>query len=118
MKWINEIINTNFGSTRLDIQKYARILNMMVHFELNNISLLKYNAEACKRFFRKKKILFAAEEILLQLFLKIHLLTAREYSAMFTSTLAKWQVLDEAKLTQIDDYLDISGWLKKGHMPK
>lgn len=118
LKWINEIINTNFGSTRLDIQKYARILNMMVHFELNNISLLKYNAEACKRFIRKKKILFAAEEILLQLFLKIHLLTAREYSAMFTSTLAKWQVLDEAKRTQIDDYLDISGWLKKGHMPK
>jgi hypothetical protein len=38
--WVNEIMNSKFGNKREDIQSYARILNLMVHFE-------HYGVEIC-----------------------------------------------------------------------
>jgi hypothetical protein len=113
LKWINEIINTNFGSIRLDIQKYTRILNLIVHFELGNISLLQYATDSSKRFLKKNKIVFQAEELLLQLFSKIVHLDNEKYSATFKTSLVEWQALDQGKRAQIEDYVDVSGWLKE-----
>jgi len=113
LKWINEIINANFGSIRLDIQKYTRILNLMVHFELGNTSLLQYATDSSKRFLKKNKILFPAEELLLQLFSKLDQLQIEKHSVIFKNSLAAWQSLDHAKRTQIEDYVDISAWLKE-----
>jgi tetratricopeptide (TPR) repeat protein len=113
LKWINEIINTNFGSIRLDIQKYTRILILSVHFELGNISLLQYATDSSKRFLKKNKIVFQAEELLLQLFSKIVHLDNEKYSATFKTSLVEWQALDQGKRAQIEDYVDVSGWLKE-----
>ncbi len=113
LKWVNEIINTNFGTVRLDIQKYTRILNMMIHFELGNITLLRYAVDSSKRFLKKNKVLFPAEELLLQHFLKIEQLNHEKYSATFIASLNEWQALDQAKRMQIEDYVDVSGWLKE-----
>jgi hypothetical protein len=86
---------------------------MMIHFELGNITLLRYAVESSKRFLKKNKILFPAEELLLQLFLKIYQTDSGKYSTTFRASLDEWQALDEAKRAQIGDYVDVSGCLKE-----
>jgi hypothetical protein len=88
----------------------------MVHFELGNTSLLQYATDSSKRFLKKNKILFPAEELLLQLFSKIDQLQNEKHSAIFKNSLAAWQSLDHAKRTQIEDYVDISAWLKENQI--
>jgi len=36
-----------------------------------------------------------------------------KYSATFKTSLVEWQALDQGKRAQIEDYVDVSGWLKE-----
>ena len=55
MKYVNEITNTRFGESIHDLERYARLLNLMIHLELDNIIVLKYAVEGCRRFLTKSK---------------------------------------------------------------
>lgn len=113
LKWINEILNTNFGTFRLDVQKYARILNMMIHFELGNITLFKYTVDGCKTFLKKKRLLFAEEQLLLQLCLSLYRAAPPDYKNVFQFTLHAWQQVEIGRRNEIEDYIDVSAWLKR-----
>lgn len=50
LHWVDMILNERFEKARMDIQCYARILNLMVHFELNNILVLRYALDTVVEF--------------------------------------------------------------------
>jgi hypothetical protein len=111
LKWINAIMNTNFSDIRSDIQAYTRILNLVVHFELDNIIVLRYAVDACRRFLKKNKSLNAYEETVLLLFSKLGRGIRREYKTIFKETFKSlFETLNPQKESHLD-YLDLKTWM-------
>ncbi|MFK8006736.1 MAG: hypothetical protein AB8H03_10205 [Saprospiraceae bacterium] len=118
LKWVNEIIQTPFKNYRKDLQSYARVLNLMIHFELGNIIVLKYAVENCRRFlkksidFRGQPTVLPFAKVLLHFFSKICNAPHSHYSQLFEKL--KMDLVDaEPQILNDDilDYLDIKSWL-------
>jgi hypothetical protein len=62
---INRLLNEYSKELRYDIQSAVRILNLILHYELGNTSLLEYNAVSTYRFLYKSKRLYKLENIVL-----------------------------------------------------
>jgi hypothetical protein len=62
---INKLLNEYQKELRYDIQSAARILNLILHYELKNTMLLEYNAVSTYRFLYKSKRLYKLEAIIL-----------------------------------------------------
>ena len=110
LHWLNEIINSNFGNVREDIQCYARILNLIVHFELNNIIVLRYAVDSCRRFLKKRRIDNNSVNEILSLFSKLSQAFPLEYQAILKKSYAKFLHSDSREL---QDFIDIKGWLEE-----
>jgi tetratricopeptide (TPR) repeat protein len=110
LRWLNEIINVNFGDTRKDIQCYARILNLMVHFELKNIIVLRYALDSCRRFLKKKRVEITSEKKLLTLFSKLCHAHPDEYPTIVKKAYGD---IFPAGSGQTQDYIDIKGWIEE-----
>lgn len=118
LKWVNEIIQTPYKNYRKDLQSYSRILNLMIHFELGNIIVLKYAVENCRRFLRKPTEFRGTQhvlpfaKVLLHFFAKIcnapHATYQEHFQRLEKDLLeSEPRILDE----NILDYLDIKSWL-------
>ncbi|WP_257669961.1 hypothetical protein [Parapedobacter tibetensis] len=110
LRWLNEILNSNFVNIREDIQSYARILNIIVHFELNNIIVLRYAVDSCRRFLKKKSTEISSGKKLLNLFSKLSHAYPEEYQAIFKKAHTE---LFPPHFRQTQDYIDIKGWLEE-----
>jgi len=63
--WLNKLLNETDLEVRQDIHCFARILNLITHFELENLDLLKYQVKSTYRFLYKRKRLYKFETIIL-----------------------------------------------------
>lgn len=105
LREVNEIINGDFGQERSDLQCTARLLNLVIHFELGNILVLRYAVDSAERFLLKHKALQANEKVLLGLFKKLSRGNRREYFQLFGSA--------SGRLRQpAYDYFDFKGWVE------
>lgn len=71
LKHINEINNSNFDESRQDLYRYAKICNLIVHYELNNVDYLIYSYKSTLRFFRLIDYPFQYETTFLKYFKNI-----------------------------------------------
>ncbi len=53
--YLNRIINLKAGHLREDIQSYSRLMHLLAHYELRNLSLLEYLEKSVSRFLEKMK---------------------------------------------------------------
>lgn len=51
--WLNKVLNDNEPTLRQDIFTYARLFNLVVHYELGNYDLLEYIVRSTQRFLSK-----------------------------------------------------------------
>jgi hypothetical protein len=63
--WINKILNDNEKILRQDLYAYARIINLIVHFELKNFDLIEYLIKSTQRFLNKKNRDFELEKLII-----------------------------------------------------
>jgi tetratricopeptide (TPR) repeat protein len=52
--WLNKVLNDNEPTLRQDIFTYARLFNLVVHYELGNFDLLEYIVRSTQRFLNKR----------------------------------------------------------------
>lgn len=71
LKWLNDIINDKGLNIREDIQCFARILNLMVHYELKNYDLIDYTIKSTRRYLSNKNKLNKFELIILSYIRKL-----------------------------------------------
>ncbi|MEM7107697.1 MAG: hypothetical protein AAF519_05675 [Bacteroidota bacterium] len=116
---INKILNTNFGDERTDLQTYARFLFLMIHFELGNITLLRYAVDNTRRFLKKRRgAPFSFEKELLKFFSKLSLSPRHKYPSLFEKlSVTLFRHHTEDQRSNILDYLDFESWLAK-HLDK
>ena len=61
LKWINELINNNYGNVRMDLQCMSRIMNIVIHYELGNHDFISSLVRSTKRFLTKVERKFKVE---------------------------------------------------------
>lgn len=63
--YLNKIINEKNQSIRVEILSWARIMNLIIHYELGNQELLEYSVGSVYRFLTKKQNLYKTEKCIL-----------------------------------------------------
>ncbi len=55
LQWLNRVLNDNEPNLRQDLYSYARLFNLIVHFELGNYDLLEYIIKSTFRYLSKRQ---------------------------------------------------------------
>jgi hypothetical protein len=66
LEWVNRILNEPRTELRTDLQSVARIMNLIIHFELGNWELLEYGLKSATRFLANRDRLFMFEKTILK----------------------------------------------------
>lgn len=88
LHWTNRILHDERSEHRVDLQQFARIIFLLIHFELGNADLLEYRVPATQTWTKKKGKENGLTQIILP-FLSSYLVRPAE-----ESTAALWQDLD------------------------
>lgn len=113
LKYANEMISGNFGNTREEIQGYSRLLTLIAHYELQNITVLKYAVDSTRRYLKKKRTLEPFEVKLLKLFSQLCTYPRSEHQDLFVKAHATiFNEMDDAKINHILDYLNFTRWFE------
>lgn len=111
LHWVSMILGKNFGSVRDDIQIYARLMNLMVHFDLGNIIVLRYAVDSCRRFLKKKKQLSPQLAEILRFFGKLSHAPLAEHKSLFEEMNRSLAGVDHDHFLA-EDYLDLRQWIR------
>lgn len=67
LQWINGILNESKIDQKQDIYCFAQLINLILHFELNNSRFLPYAIHSVKRYFKNRDCNYKFEELFLKL---------------------------------------------------
>ena len=68
LKEINTILNDFKVDDRPDLFHFARLMNLIIHFELENVSLIPYLHKSTENFFKKNNSLYPFENLIMKFF--------------------------------------------------
>ncbi|MFN0030898.1 MAG: hypothetical protein ACKVOR_01920 [Flavobacteriales bacterium] len=63
--WINKVLNDNENVLRQDLYSYARLFNLVIHYELGNNDLLEYTLKSTARYLQKRERDFPIEKLIM-----------------------------------------------------
>lgn len=69
--WINKVLNDNENELRQDLYSYARLFNLVIHYELGNHDLLEYTIKSTNRYLQKKMRAFPIERLIMDQFKRL-----------------------------------------------
>lgn len=110
--YLNKIINFSIGHLREDIQCFARILNLIAHYELGHYNLLEHLVKSVYRFLRKMEELNAVQQEIIK-FLRRNLhLNPQNLNDAFLRLRSRLEPLESSPVERRSFlYLDIISWL-------
>lgn len=113
ISYLNKIINYPDPRLREDIHCFARILNLIAHFELGNQTLIEYQARSTYRFIRKMNDLNSVQEEILKFLRNLSSTNTQDLKKEFTSLRDKLLKIQEKPYQRRAFlYLDIISWLE------
>ncbi len=113
IKYLNYIIQFREPALRQDIQSFARILNLIAHFEIGNDELVEYQIKSVYRFLLKLGDLQAVQVEILNFLRKLPILDPKELIRAFRVLHGKLTRISQTKYEQRPFlYLDIISWLE------
>ncbi|MCB0761936.1 MAG: hypothetical protein KDC12_10475, partial [Flavobacteriales bacterium] len=65
--WINKVLNDNENTLRQDLYSYARLFNLVIHFELGNFDLLEYITKSTQRYLHKRQRDYEFEKMVIDM---------------------------------------------------
>lgn len=71
LSWLNKVLNDNENDLRQDIYSYARLFNLVIHYELGNHDLLEYTIKSTSRYLQKRMRDFPMEKLIIEQFKKL-----------------------------------------------
>jgi hypothetical protein len=113
IKYLNIVINNTDIELRSDIQCYARILNLITHFEMNNYDLIEYLVKNTYRFLSKMQNLHLVQKEILMFLRKLPSTPQNKLNDAFKTLLMKLKLLQNDPFEKRPFlYLDIISWLE------
>lgn len=67
LSWINKVLNESKIDQKQEIFCFAQLINLILHFELNNDRFLPYAINSTKRYLKNRNRIYAFEELFLKL---------------------------------------------------
>lgn len=113
--YLNQIIHTNDGEHHLkqDVQCFARILNLVAHYELENDELVDYQLKSTYRFLIKYKDLQLVQQEIIDFIKKSVYMNRKEMTEPFKDLRNKLiAILDDPYERRPLLYLDLISWLE------
>lgn len=114
LKVINKLLNEYQKELRYDVQSSVRILNLILHFELQNSQLMEYNAISAYRFLYKSKRLYKLEKVILDFIRKKmnHIYTPKDQLEAFIELRKEFlELADHPYEKKAFEYFDYISWL-------
>lgn len=69
--WINKVLNDNENTLRQDVYSYARLFNLVIHYELGNYDLLEYISKSTQRYLTKRQRDYELEKLVIECIRKL-----------------------------------------------
>jgi len=66
LPWINLLLNRPRSEVRIDLQCFARLLNLVIHYDLGNKDLVEHECKSAYRFIHKRNRLYEVERRVLR----------------------------------------------------
>lgn len=114
--YLNKIINESQANVRTDVHCFARIVSLIVHYELGNNDLLEYTIRSTYRFLYTRKRLYKFETLILQ-FMRKHMGSRHTDEKKLMAGFKKLiEEIEELKSNPFEKkalhYFDFISWLK------
>lgn len=112
--WLNKVLNDNEPTLRQDIFTYARLFNLVVHYELGNFDLLEYIVRSTQRFLNKRQRAYQVEVTLIDTIKKLARATDPEVkSATFLDLRARLlELFKDPNESMVLKYFDVMAWVE------
>lgn len=111
--YLNLILQMKEQSIREDIQSFARILNLIAHFELGNDDLLEYQVKSVYRYLSKMGDLQGVQKEILDFIRNLSRVNPSDLKRAFKQLLHKLTKLSQSNYEKRPFlYLDIISWLE------
>ncbi len=111
---INDIVNNKDSEQIQDIYRFSRIIQLLIHFELGNYTLLKSLVPSTVRILKIKNRLFQTETIMLDLFSKMISAPPKANSRSYVQAANEklQDILEDPYENRAQSYFDFKGWLQ------
>lgn len=111
-KKINTLLNDYTEEQRPDLYNFARLLNILIHFELKNYSYIRYKRASVLYYFKKQTSAYETENIILKFFSK-----EKNYTTDFEKAIGFLKLsLEKTKQHDIEkyafNYFDFISWIE------
>ena len=112
--WLNKVLNDNEPTLRQDIFTYARLFNLVVHYELGNFDLLEYIVRSTQRFLTRRHRAHQMETLLIDHVKKLARITdpvARKEKFRSLSVQAT-ELFKDPNEGLVLKYFDVAAWIE------
>ena len=114
--YLNQFLNKQEIDFRSDIQSFARIMRIIIHFELGNQDLLEYTIRSTYRILYKRKRLYKIESLILHFIRKkmSKINTPQNLIAAFKELKHEFEKIskDPFEKETLVAYFDFISWLR------
>lgn len=119
LKYVNIVLNDYHEENRPDIYRFARLLNLLIHYELGNFRVLQYEIKNTELFFKSRDKLYAAEKIVLKFIKKLSLADKEEKTAELFAQLCEQlnTVLKDTQERRVLNYFNFIKWAQSKRRP-
>ncbi|MBL4703316.1 MAG: hypothetical protein JKY54_02280 [Flavobacteriales bacterium] len=110
LRWVNKLLNDNEQFLRQDIYNFARLFNLIIHYELGNHDLLEYVIKSTSRYLKKQKKDYQVEFLIIKYLKRLIKLDDKStrmtvYEKMRLDLIETFKKPNERVVLQYFDYL-------------
>ncbi|MFK7807322.1 MAG: hypothetical protein AB8F74_05905 [Saprospiraceae bacterium] len=115
LKWNNLIINDPKEDVVKEIFHFARVMNLLIHFELGNYTLLESLLLSTPKYLKNRRAIYTTEKTLFQFLGKqLNTLNKSEKRKLIVDFKEKLDVLyKKPEEKRVFNYLDLRQWIQK-----
>ncbi len=114
LTWINKVLNDNESTLRQDVYSYARIFNLVIHYELGNYDLLEYITKSTQRYLSRRQRDFEMELLIIDYLRKLirttNIADQRQLFVKFKAELEKSVTGPQDEI--VLRYFDFGAWIE------
>ncbi len=114
LQWTNKILNARFTGIRPDLYIHANLLNLMIHFEQQNLMVLRYYVDSTKRFVKKVREIGFFEDTMLRFFTRLAKTPLLDQPKAFSELNHKlfYENVSKSEESDLKGYLDYRAWIE------
>jgi hypothetical protein len=113
LQWINKLLNNISIDKSQAIYCFAEIINLLIHIELGNQSLLPYQLKSTQRYLKTRNQVYKFEKVMLRFITKMSKIKENKLEAVYSNLRDELQELNTDKFERTAfEYFDFISWVE------